>query len=87
MERQARNLRGDVPQGNVEAGNGKHRDAVAAEQMQVALDLFHEGANSGRIGDFEAAHLRRDHLVDGSAGGAWTDIAEGVAPAGEPAIG
>ena len=65
MQRHALRLRGKVPQGDIERRDRKHGDAVAAEQMQVALDLIHEGGNAGGIGDFKAARLRRDHLLDG----------------------
>ena len=67
-------LRGEIPQRDVEPGDRKHRDAVAAEQMQIALDLLHERGDPGGIGNLEAARLRRDHLLDCGAGGPRTDV-------------
>ena len=79
--------RGEIPQRDIEPRYRKHRDAVAAEQMQIALDLFHEGGDSGCIRNRVAAGLRRDHFVDGGEGCPRADIAEGIAPAGDAGIG
>ena len=55
--------------------------------MQIALDLFHEGRDSGRIRDFLARGLRRDHLLDRRARGPRADVRKGIAPAGEAGVG
>ncbi|MBA7714535.1 hypothetical protein ES703_123561 [subsurface metagenome] len=86
VQRHALHAGGKVPQRDVEPRNRKHRDAVAAEQMQIALDLFHEGGNSGGVRHLLATGLRRDHLVDRSIGRERADIAEGIAPAGETCV-
>src|SRR6266566_8039136 len=86
MQRPALHFRRYIPQGNVEPGDREHRDAIAAEQVQVALDLLHERRDSRRIRDIEAARLRRNHLLDGGAGAPWADVTESVAPAGDPGI-
>ncbi|MGC0320222.1 hypothetical protein ABIG06_000851 [Bradyrhizobium sp. USDA 326] len=87
MQRHAFGLRGQVPQCDIEPGDREHGDAVAAEQMQIALDLFHHRGNAGSIRHLHPAGLRRDHLLDGAARGAGADIGEGIAPAGQPGIG
>ena len=87
MQRHALDPGGEVPQRDVEPGDRKHGDAVAAEQMQVALDLLHEGRDPVRLRHFLAARLWCDHLLDRGAGGARGDVGEGVAPTGEAAIG
>ena len=87
MQRHALRFRGKVPQRDIERRYREHGDAVAAEQMQVALDLFHEGGNISRVGNLEAARLRRDHFLDGGAGRPRADIGKGVAPAGDAGIG
>ena len=76
----------EVPQRDVEAGDREHRDAVTAEQVQVALDAIHERRNAGGIRDLEAARLRRNHLGDGLCGRLRTHVAPGVAPAGQPGV-
>ena len=78
---------GKVPQRDIERRYREHGDAVAAEQMQVALDLFHEGGNISRVGNLEALRLRRDHFLDGSVGCPRADIRKGIAPAGDAGIG
>ena len=65
VQRHALRLGGKIPQRDIERGYREHGDAIAAEQMQVALDLFHEGGNTGRVGDLQALRLRRDHFLDG----------------------
>jgi hypothetical protein len=55
--------------------------------MQVALDLFHEGGNTCRVGDLLALRLRRNHFLDGGAGGSRADIGKGIAPASDAGIG
>jgi hypothetical protein len=87
VQRHALDFAGKVPQRDIEPGDRKHRDAIAAEQMQLALDLFHEGGDAGGVGHRQAANLRRDHLVDRGAGGSRADIGEGIAPAGDAGVG
>ena len=87
MHRHALRLARQIPQRDVERGDRKHGDAVAAEQVQIALDLLHGCRDPGGIGDFEAARLRRDHLLDRGASGPRTDVSEGIAPAGEAGVG
>ena len=87
MQRHALRFGGKVPQRDIERRYREHGDAIAAEQMQVALDLFHEGGNACRVGNLEALRLRRDHFLDGGAGGPRADIRKGVAPAGDAGIG
>ena len=65
VKRDALHARREVPQRDIEAGDREHRDAVAAEQMQIALDTIHEGGNAGGVRDFETPRLRRDHFIDG----------------------
>ena len=65
VQRHALRLCGNIPQCDIERGYREHGDAIAAEQMQVALDLFHESGNTGRVGHLLAACLRRDHFLDG----------------------
>src|SRR5205807_279795 len=78
---------GKIPQRDIERRYREHGDAIAAEQMQVALDLFHEGWNFSRVGDLEAAYLRRNHFLDGGIAGSRADIGKGVSPAGDAGIG
>ena len=67
VQRHALRLGGKIPQRDIERRYREHGDAIAAEQMQVALDLFHEGGNAGRVGHLLALRLRRDHFLDGGA--------------------
>jgi len=83
MQRDALCLCREIPHRDVEPGNRKHRDAVAAEQMQIALDAFHEGRNTRGVRYALAPRLRCNHLVDRFASGLRADIAKGIAPAGE----
>jgi hypothetical protein len=83
MQRQSSCFCGEIPQRNVERGDSEHRDAVAAEQMQIALNPFHNAGNACGVGHIEATRLRGNHFLDGSAGGFCANIAKGVAPAGQ----
>jgi hypothetical protein len=87
VQRHALRLGGKIPQRDIERRYREHRDAIATEQMQVALDLFHEGGNICRVGNLEPLRLRRNHFLDGGAGGSRTDIGKGIAPAGDAGIG
>ena len=82
VQRHALHSCGKIPQCDVEAGNREHRDAITAEQMQIALNAIHEGGNALSIRNFETSSLRRNHFIDRGGGRSWTHVAKGIAPAG-----
>ncbi len=87
MQRHTLHSCGKIPQRDVQPGDRKHRDAIATEQMQIALDPVHETRNALGIRSFEAAGLRRNHLVNGCHSCPRADIGKGIAPSGEACIG
>ncbi len=83
MQRQVGRLAGDVPQGDVEPRQGEDRDAVAAEQVQLLLQVVAESRDVARIlADREGC----DHVVQGRAHGIGAGIAERFAPADDARV-
>src|SRR4029453_13973765 len=84
MQRQAGRLAGDVPQRDVETRQGEDRYAVAAEQVQLLLQVIGEPGDVARV----LAHGDgRDHVVAGGPHGVGAGIAEGLAPADDAVVG
>ena len=77
-------LGGEVPQGDVERGQGEQGDAVAAEEVQRLLQLAHEGRDVGRV---PADRDRRDGLVDHRPDGGQAVVAERLPPADRAVLG
>ena len=70
MQRHAFGAGGEIPQRDIQRRDREHRDAVAAEQMQIALDLLHESRDSGGIGHLLAAACGA--IISSIAGAAWS---------------
>ena len=83
MQRQVGRLAGDVPQRDVEPRQGEDGDAVAAEQVQLLLQVVAELRDVARI---LADRERRDHVVQGRAHGIGAGIAERFAPADDARV-
>jgi hypothetical protein len=84
VQRQTGRLAGDVPQRDVESGKSEDRDAVAAEQMQLLLQVVAEFGDVARVpADRQGSH----HVVQGGANGIGAGVAERLAPADDAGIG
>src|SRR4029450_10224405 len=74
----------DVPQRDVETRQGEDRYAVAAEQVQLLLQVIGEPGDIARVlADRDGC----DHVVHGGAYGVGAGIAEGLAPADDAIVG
>ena len=84
MHRHFRDFAGDVPQGNVYAGQAENDRPAAAENMQLLLDFLRQRFDVQRIAS--DAH-RREYLIDRDLCGGNDVIAEGFAPSGDAGVG
>jgi hypothetical protein len=84
IERQVRGLARDVPQRDVESRQSEDREAVAAEQMELLLQVVGEARDVACVladGD------RRHHVVQRRGDGVAAAVAEGLAPADDAGVG
>src|SRR5438876_205218 len=84
VERQPRELAGDVPERDVDAGERVDGRPVAPDTVQPALEVVVDLGDLRRV----AAHAHRaEHGVDGRACRVEDPVAERLAPAADPGVG
>ena len=84
VQRLAGHLAGKVPQRDIDAGERIHDRAVAAEQMQRALQIAHQRVDVARVAPDQ---YRADQRVEHGPGAGRDRVSERLAPAGDPLIG
>ena len=82
-DRNTGGLGGEIPKGEVDAGQGKGGDAVASLENQLALDLLAEFA---RVVEFTSDEEGNDGAFDDGGDGTVAEVAEAFPPADETGV-